>query len=95
MLRQYHASPFRIGAHGRPIGTIPVGEIVYIQEPRSLRAHGPLMRGPWIVEAWLPRDCMGKRMRGGHLAQVRNLATGRRIKVADWLLRRCTDAAGP
>ena len=86
MLRQYNSQRHRrieIDGHIRQIGTVPVGTIVLIQG-RKLR-----------VEAWLPRDYTAvdrgrfvtKRIAGGHLAQVRELATGRTGHLSDaWLI---------
>ena len=76
MIRQYHAQRHRrieIGGRVRAVGTIPVGTIALVQ-CRKIR-----------VEAWLPREYAAvergrfvtKRIAGGHLAQVRDLATGR------------------
>ncbi len=90
------------------IGTIPVGAIVYIQDgvsPMGIGRHfSTVRRNPWIVEAWHPREigagrCInGKwrptyRARGGHLATVRSLRSGRRQQVADWLLKASIDLA--
>jgi len=96
MIRQYY--PQRSKAerfHGRPVGTVPVGTIVYIQDARPMRPiERPIYRAPWIVEAWKPREYHPCRrgappttyLRGGDLAIVRCLRTGRRATVADWLL---------
>lgn len=82
------------------------GTIVYLQNdlrplgaPRFLR---PVRREPWIVEAWLNRLCTGgtrghyanRVARGGHLAIVRSLRSGRRTTVADWMVRMSLDIAG-
>jgi len=96
MLHQFNAQRFRWW-HGRRIGTIPVGTIIYIQDhvrPFTGIAAPPVMRNPWIVEAWVNRDYSrfesGKwitvKVAGGHLAQVRSLRDGRRQFVADWIL---------
>jgi len=105
MERQYNAQRFRPLANGRHAGTIPVGEIVYVQD--GVRPfHFPqqvVCREPWQVEAWIPREAPSvdkttghlamKRCAGGHLAQVRSLRDGRRTRlVADWLLLACIDA---
>lgn len=103
MTHQYRAVRFRRHANGRWVGTIPVGTIVYIQDnvsPLGGLRHVPVCREPWIVEAWLNRDYqkltkggwVTAQMVGGHLAQVRSLRTGRRQKIADWILRYCVDA---
>lgn len=86
MLRQYNPQRHRlieIGGRIRAVGTVPVGTIVLIRG-RKLQ-----------VEAWLPRDYSAwergrfvtKRIAGGHLAQVRELATGRVGHLSDaWLV---------
>jgi hypothetical protein len=90
----------------KPIGTIPVGTILYIQDgvnPFRGVTREIVCREPWIVEAWLPRDYSKwdqttgsfkmTRIRGGHLALVRSLRDRRRTKVvADWILLACIDA---
>ena len=86
MIRQYNPGrQRRIAVAGRilAVGTVPVGTIAIVGG-RKLR-----------VEAWLPRDYSAvergrfvtKRIAGGHLAQVRDLATGRVGRLSDaWLL---------
>ncbi len=86
MIRQYRAQRHRrieLGGRVRDVGTIPVGAIVLI-EGRKVQ-----------VEAWLPRDYAAvergrfvtKRIAGGHLAQVRDLRTGRIDHLSDaWLV---------
>jgi len=86
MIRQYNSQRHRqveIGGRIRQVGTVPIGTIVLIQG-RKLQ-----------VEAWLPRDYSAwergrfvtKRIAGGHLAQVRDLATGRSGHLSDaWLV---------
>lgn len=89
----------------KQIGTIPVGTILYIQDginPLKGFTRPVVCREPWIVEAWLPRDCAKwdglsrtfkpVRIRGGHLAVVRGLRTNRVQTVADWILLACVDA---
>lgn len=101
MLRQYNPQRFRT-RNGRHVGTVDVGTVVYIQDnvrPFS-RLEYPVLRDPWIVEAWFNREyhpaVKGKPhttyMLGGHLAQVRSLRTGRVRLVADWIILRCVDA---
>lgn len=80
-----------------------VGNIVYIQDNvRPFSGPSNIVRkAPWIIEAWHTREtftggCAGVRaetryMRGGHLASVRCLRTGRRTQVADWILQRCAE----
>src|SRR5687768_2695987 len=67
---------------------LPVGAIVYVQDPQGLRSryHRSIRANPWIIEAWHNRECMGRYLVGGHLATVRSLRDGRRVQVADWLL---------
>ncbi|WP_299821223.1 hypothetical protein [uncultured Jannaschia sp.] len=86
MLRQYNPQrQHRIEIDGRirTIGTVPVGTIVLIQG-RKVQ-----------VMAWLPRDdtafergrFVTKRIAGGHIALVRDLATGRTGQLSDaWLV---------
>jgi len=98
MIRQYYPQRFRQNHPcGRPVGTITVGTIAYIQD-RLGRFDRPVCRNPWIVEAWLPREyavCGGPNTfcRGGHLAVVRSLRDGRRQLVADHYLL-CADDLG-
>lgn len=90
MMRQYHAQRIKGGNNPHKAGTIDVGRIFYLQDYRpfrNVRGSGPFVyRNPWIVEAWHPRELLGKFMRGGHLATVRSLRNGERRQVADWLL---------
>jgi hypothetical protein len=86
MLRQYDSQrhvDVEIARGIRQVGTVPVGAILLIQG-RKVQ-----------VEAWLPRDCTAfergpfvlKRIAGGHIAQARDLATGRAGGVSDaWLV---------
>ena len=86
MIRQYNSQRHRtveLGGRLRQVGTVPVGTIFLIQG-RKLQ-----------VEAWLPRDYSAwergrfvtKRIAGRHLAQVRELATGRTGHLSDaWLV---------
>lgn len=99
MLRQYSPQRHRyerVGNIDRAIGTIPVGKVFRLNScfrPRTL-----------IVEAWLPRRIgAGRRVdgryadtfvaRGGHLAQVRDLATGRPSLLADHLILHAVEQA--
>lgn len=98
MLRQYSPPRFRyelIGGTHRAVGTVPVGTIF---QPAGDRSRGQKM----IVEAWLARRIgAGARVgarhvdmfaaRGGHLAKVRDLATGRRSVLADHLILHALD----
>ena len=86
MLRQYNPQRHRrvlLGGRTRAIGTVPIGTIALIQG-RKIQ-----------VMAWLPRDYTAvergrfvtKRIAGGHLALVRDLATGRTGQLSDaWLV---------
>ena len=85
MIRQYHAQRHqRIDLAGRfrAVGTVPVGTIALVQG-RKVR-----------VEAWLPREdaavergrFVTKRIAGGHLAQIRDLATDRVGHLSDAFL---------
>lgn len=86
MIRQYNSQRHRsveIGGRIRNVGTIPVGTIVLLQN-RKVQ-----------VEAWIPRDYTAvergrfitKRIAGGHMAQVRDLATNRSARLSDaWLV---------
>ena len=85
MIRQYNSQRHRrveIGGRMRQVGTVAVGTIVLIRG-RKLQ-----------VEAWLPRDysawergaIVTKRIAGGHIAQVRELATGRVGHLSDAFL---------
>jgi hypothetical protein len=102
---QYHAQRFRYLPDGRKVGTVNVGDIIYIQHAARPFLF-PLLdvrREPWRVEAWIPRqaptlDPATNRLKlvacaGGHLAMVRSLRDSNRTKqVADWLLLACVDA---
>jgi hypothetical protein len=105
MERQYYAQRFRTLPNGRNAGTIPVGEIVYVQDGVRPFAfpQQTICREPWKVEAWIPRETLSvdkatgkaqtKRCAGGHLAQVRSLRDSRQTRlVADWILLACIDA---
>ncbi|ARJ65968.1 hypothetical protein WV31_10040 [Magnetospirillum sp. ME-1] len=90
MIHQYRPQRFRRAVlRGRAveIGTIPIGSIV------------ALAQGRVIVEAWLPREITASRRvdgrwrsafvaGGGHLAQVRRLSDGKRLRIADHHLLR-------
>jgi hypothetical protein len=65
-------------------GVIPVGTICMVRGRKVM------------VEAWIPReyatwDARDRKMRttymrGGHIAQVRDLRTGQRHRIGDWAL---------
>ncbi len=102
MLHRFNAQRFR-SWHGKRVGTVPVGPIVYLQDgvrPLAGLARPIVTRNPWMVEAWINRDypvlVAGKwttvKIAGGHLAMVRSLRDGRYQLVADWILLACMDA---
>ena len=86
MIRQYNSqrhTRMEIAGRIRNVGTVPVGTILLIQG-RKVQ-----------VEAWIPREyacvergrVVTKKIAGGHLAQVRDLATGRSGTLSDvWLV---------
>jgi hypothetical protein len=102
---RYYAQRFRYLPDGRRVGTLGVGEIIYIQEgvlPFFLPKH-ITCREPWRLEAWIPPDFTiwdpvierhkTVRCAGGHLALMRSLRDSRRTKyVADWILLACVEA---
>ena len=86
MIRQYGPQRCRYETvQGRTlaVGVIPIGSIFRYQPPRAPRPE------TYMVEAWMPRVySRGGRggfvaMRGGHMAQVRALATGRPARLSD------------
>lgn len=102
---QYHSQRFRFLPDGRRIGTVRVGDIIYLQRdvrPLSFPSE-PVRREPWRVEGWIPREVVTMdpltkqykmvRCAGGHLALIRSLRDSRRTKrVADWILLQCVEA---
>lgn len=102
---QYYPQRFRCLPDSRKIGTVHVGDILYIQggiRPFSFPTN-VVCREPWRVEAWIPREAVTwdartrrfgtTRCAGGHLAVVRSLRDSRRTRqVADWILLACMDA---
>ena len=96
MLNQYNPQRHRWATlRGRDVrvGSVPVGTI--ITRPKQ---------GTVIVEAWFPREITAARKEkgrwlsvfvagGGHLAQVRRLADGQRLRIADHHLIRHGDVA--
>ena len=86
MIRQYHAERHRrveIGGRIRVVGTVPVGTVAIV--------HGRKVQ----VEAWLPGEyatvergrLVTRKIAGGHMALVRDLATGRTGHLSDaWLV---------
>jgi len=91
MLRQYRPQRHRYERiRGRDIGvgTVPIGAIFRLTAPHARRPR------TFIVEAWLTRayarcDRTGRfsyLAHGAHLAQVRDLANGRRAIFADRII---------
>jgi hypothetical protein len=93
MINQYEAQRFKGGYNPRHIGTIPTGSIIYIQDNlRPFSAPSKVVkRNPWIVRAWMNRECLGRILKGGHLAVVQSLRDGRTQTVSDWILLRSID----
>jgi hypothetical protein len=100
MLRQYAPPRFRyetIRGRTLAVGTVTVGEI-FRYAPSC--GAGPRI---YIVEAWMTRAYAradGSSQfryldRGGHLALVRDLATGRRMFLADAIIRACLEDDPP
>lgn len=109
MLRQYHAPTFRFATLTNPatgrarqvrVGTVPVGTIVTLRDPLGR----PARHGTVEVLAWLNREIGAARrvngryenavVAGGHLALVRDLATGTTRLVADHILRHAVEVGG-
>jgi hypothetical protein len=93
MQRQYGPTVSRFRYIDTPRGKIECGVLPVGTICRPRINHQPLGRA--IIEAWEPRDYTkadrGKfrtvRIRGGHIAHVRDLATGQRYRISDvWLL---------
>jgi len=91
MLRQYRPQRHRyerIRGRDMAVGAVPIGSIFRLRAPHARR---PLT---FIVEAWLTRayarcDRTGRfsyLAHGAHLAQVRDLANGRRAILADRII---------
>ena len=96
MLRQYAPPRFRyetICGRDLAVGTVPIGAIFRHAPSRAARPRA------YIVEAWMTRayaraDRTGRfsyLARGGHLALVRDLASGRQALLADAIIRACLD----
>ena len=95
MLNQYNPQRHRwttLRGQELRIGVVPAGTIVALPK-----------QGKVIVEAWLPREITAAKkekgrwvsvfVAGGHLAQVRRLADGQRLRIADHHLIRHGEAA--
>jgi hypothetical protein len=100
MLRQYAPPRFRyetIRGRTLAVGTVPIGEVFRYAPSRAAAPR------TYIVEAWMTRayaraDRRGRfsyLARGGHLALVRDLATGRQTMLADAIIRACLDRDPP
>lgn len=98
----YCPQPSDLGYRYR-IGTIPIGTIVYLEDhisPMSGLRATPILRNPWIVQAWHNRayySCTANRVKttylaGGHTAQLRSLRNSRVQSIADCILLACVNA---
>ena len=86
MIRQYHAQRHRrieLTGRVRCVGNVPVGTIALVRGRKSVSRRGYRKRTPPSSAARF----VTKRISGGHLAQVRDLATGRVGHLSDaWLV---------
>ena len=100
MLRQYSPQRHRyetIRGRNIAVGTLAIGEIFRYAPTRAARTR------TFMVEACMNRayaraDRTGRfsyLARGGHLALVRDLATGRQALLADVIIRHCVDHGPP
>lgn len=103
MFRQYYAQRCRGGSNPLRVGVIAIGSIYYLQDDDYLRhpaTSTPIMRTPWIVEAFLNGVCHAARLDRdtgrwvdktvsgrSDMAVVRSLRDGRRKRVAVRLLQ--------
>lgn len=108
MLTQFYpANSFRYCKRtGKPVGTVPVGTIVYLQDRDGFGPYGPTCVNPWIVEAWHNRQYHpGTAFRGGDprptvwirgsdTATVRSLRDGRRTTVSAHFIHASLEATG-
>jgi len=100
MLRQYSPPRHRYETiRGRTIavGAVPIGEIFRYAPTRASRPRSYMVEG-WMTRAYASADRTGRfcyLARGGHLALVRDLATGRRAMLADAIIRHCVDHGPP
>ena len=91
MLRQYRPQRHRyerIRGRDIAVGTVPVGLIFRLQAPRSRRPRTFIVEA-WLTRAYARRDRTGRfsyLAYGAHLAQVRDLANGRRAILADRII---------
>ena len=100
MLRQYAPPRFRYETiRGRTfaVGTVPIGEIFRHAPSRGSRPRAYMVEA-WMTRAYARADRTGRfsyLARGGHLALVRDLATGRQTMLADAIIRTCLDGDRP
>ena len=96
MLRQYSPPRQRyetIRGRNIAVGTVPIGEIFRYAPTRAARTRTYMVEA-WMTRAYARADRTGRfsyLARGGHLALVRDLATGRRAMLADAIIRHCVD----
>lgn len=93
MMRQYGPTVSRFRYIETPRGKLEAGVLPVGTICRPMVNRQPLGRA--IIEAWEPREYAkadrGKmrtvRIRGGHIAHMRDLATGKRYRLSDaWLI---------
>jgi hypothetical protein len=100
MLRQYSPPRHRyVTIRGRTIavGTGPIGELFRYAPTRAARPRTYRVQA-WMTRAYARADRTGRfsyLARGGHLALVRDLATGRLALLADAIIRHCVDHGPP
>ena len=100
MLRQYSPPRHRyviIRGRTMAVGTVPIGEIFRYAPTRAARPRSYMVEG-WMTRAYARADRTGRLCylaRGGHLALVRDLATGRQAILADAIIRHCVDYGPP
>lgn len=96
MFRQYSPPRHRyetIRGRDLAVGTVPIGEMFRYAPTRAARLRTYMVEG-WMTRAYARADRSGRfsyLARGGHLALVRDLATGRRAMLADAVIRHCVD----
>jgi hypothetical protein len=101
MLRQYNAQRRRGGFNPFGVGTINLGDTIYLQDgvrPLSGWRGISCRREPCVVVGFHNReycyaDGSGRisRMVGGHMVEVKSLRSGRTAQVADWLVLWCLE----
>ena len=100
MLRQYSPQRHRyetIRRRNIAVGTLPIGEIFRYAPTRAARTR-TFMVEAWMTRAYARADRTGRfsyLARGGHLALVRDLASGRQALLADAIIRHCVDHGPP